>query len=56
MEGSLIISVGSRLQALMTLGYKEYAYVLVRVCICIALPLFRDYKMFWQITIQEVIL
>ena len=27
MEGSLIISVGSRFQALMALGYKEYAYV-----------------------------
>ena len=37
MEGSHIISVGSRFQALITLGYKEYAYVLMRSCIRIYL-------------------
>ena len=37
MEGSLIISVGSRFHARRTLGQKDYAYVLMRACICIYL-------------------
>ena len=37
MEGNLVISMGCRFQAHITLGKKEYAYVLMRACVRIHL-------------------
>ena len=60
MEG-VVISVGSRIQAHMTLGQKQYAcvdeclylYIFIRIAVsCVGAW---DYKMFWQINIQEVV-